>query len=147
MVPVSSGRVDVQVLLDRLGSSDVRLRKDASDALVALGAEAVGPVLEVLCDEESAVEWSASAWVLRQIGRPALEPLVEATVAAPTAEVARRASWAYSGLRIDALCEHLFVGSPERNGPSTPEASREPTRSGNTATSEFSQVGTFNKQN
>ncbi len=68
-----------------------------------IGAPAVGPVLDVLCDEDSAVDWSTSATVLRRIGRPALDPLIEAMAKAPTTEVARRCGWAHSGLKIDDL--------------------------------------------
>jgi HEAT repeat protein len=49
------------------------------------------------------VDWADSAMVLRRIGRPALEPLVEAMASAPTPEVARGAGWAYGGLAIDDL--------------------------------------------
>ncbi|MFD9412725.1 hypothetical protein ACFWBN_37765 [Streptomyces sp. NPDC059989] len=45
------------------------------DALVERGAEVVGPVLEVLCDEPSPVEWTVSSDVLCRIGDPALSPI------------------------------------------------------------------------
>ncbi|RKS77102.1 HEAT repeat protein [Actinomadura pelletieri DSM 43383] len=90
----------MEKLITELAGPDPR---PASDALVALGAAAVAPVLEVLCDEDSPVDWGTSAVVLRRIGLPALEPLVEAMATAPTAEVARRCGWAHCGLEIDDL--------------------------------------------
>ncbi|NVI86450.1 HEAT repeat domain-containing protein [Actinomadura sp. BRA 177] len=92
--------MEIQALIEQLAGPD---QKAASDALVEIGAPAVGPVLDVLCDEDSAVDWSTSATVLRRIGRPALDPLIEAMAKAPTTEVARRCGWAHSGLKIDDL--------------------------------------------
>jgi hypothetical protein len=92
--------VETEALIDQLAGPD---QKAAGDALAAIGAPAVRPVLAVLCDEESPVDWATSASVLRRIGRPALDPLVEAMAAAPTAEVARRCGWAHSGLEIADL--------------------------------------------
>lgn len=92
--------VEIQALIEQLAGPD---HKAASDALVEIGAPAVGSVLDVLCDEGSPVEWSTSATVLRRIGRPALDPLIEAMAAAPTAEVARRCGWAHCGLKIEDL--------------------------------------------
>ena len=65
----------IETLVKRLAGPGHRA---ASDALVALGAQAVRPVLDVLCDEDSPVDWATSATVLRRIGRPALDPLIEA---------------------------------------------------------------------
>ncbi|MGP4024015.1 HEAT repeat domain-containing protein [Actinomadura sp. 3N407] len=90
--------MEIADLLEQLAGRD---HKAASDALVAIGAPAVGPVLAVLCDEDSPVDWSTGAVVLRRIGRPALDPLIEAMAAAPTREVARRCGWAHCGLEID----------------------------------------------
>ncbi|WP_396454989.1 HEAT repeat domain-containing protein [Actinomadura sp.] len=90
----------IETLVKRLAGPGHRA---ASDALVALGARAVRPVLDVLCDEDSPVDWATSATVLRRIGRPALDPLIEAMATAPTAEVARRCGWAHSGLEIDDI--------------------------------------------
>ncbi|MBO2450648.1 hypothetical protein J4573_26330 [Actinomadura barringtoniae] len=99
--------MEIQALLDGLADSDDEQVKAASAALVELGAAAVGPVLAVLCDESSAVDWVTSAVVLRGIGTPALGPLTEAIAAAPTREVARRAGWAFSGLQVDDLTAFL----------------------------------------
>ncbi|MEU9019104.1 HEAT repeat domain-containing protein [Actinomadura sp. NPDC048394] len=93
--------MSIEELMRRLAAKETQ--RAAADELVALGEPAVRPVLDALCDEESPVEWSTSATILRRIGRPALEPLMEAMAAAPTHEVARRAGWAYSGLEIDDL--------------------------------------------
>ncbi|MFB4306772.1 HEAT repeat domain-containing protein [Actinomadura sp. GTD37] len=92
--------MEIEALIQQLAGPD---QKAASDALVEIGAPAIGPVLDVLCDEESPVDWSTSATVLRRVGRPALDPLVAAMAAAPTAEVARRCGWAHCGLKIDDL--------------------------------------------
>ncbi|MGI5325334.1 HEAT repeat domain-containing protein [Actinomadura nitritigenes] len=93
--------MSIEELTRRLAAPETE--RAAADELVALGAPAVRPVLDVLCDEESPVEWSTSATVLRRIGLPALRPLMDAMAGAPTPEVARRAGWAYSGLQIDDL--------------------------------------------
>ncbi|TDB87609.1 HEAT repeat domain-containing protein [Actinomadura sp. KC216] len=76
----------------------------------------MGPVLDVLCDEDSPVDWGTSAVVLRRIGLPALEPLVEAMVSASSSEVARRARWAHCGLEVDdvsVFVPYLRHSSPE----------------------------------
>lgn len=101
---VLSARVDVQTLTDRfIGATGRQAQWAAGQALAALGAPAVGPLVGVLCDEGSPVDWAVTGQLLRGIGRPALEPLVEAMASAPTPEVARRAGWAHCGLRIDDL--------------------------------------------
>ncbi|MEU8799585.1 HEAT repeat domain-containing protein [Spirillospora sp. NPDC048819] len=92
--------MEIADLIERLAGPG---QKAASDALAAIGAPAVEPVLAVLCDEDSPVDWGTSAMVLRRIGLPALAPLIEAMAAAPTREVARRCGWAHSGLKIDDL--------------------------------------------
>ncbi|WP_433473776.1 HEAT repeat domain-containing protein [Spirillospora sp. CA-142024] len=92
--------MEIEKLAERLAGPE---QKAAGDALVAIGGPAVRPVLDVLCDEESPVDWATSAMVLRRIGRPALDPLIEAMATAPTPEVARRCGWAHSGLEIDDL--------------------------------------------
>jgi hypothetical protein len=92
--------MDVAGLVDQLGSHVDADRKVAAQALVDAGQIAVGPVLAALCDESSAVEWSTSAVVLRRIGDDAFGPLVDALVAAPTAEVARRCGWTLNGLEV-----------------------------------------------
>lgn len=92
--------METKALIEQLAGPDP---KAAIDALVQLGAPAVRPVLDVLCDEDSPVEWSTSAIVLRRLGRPSLDPLLEAIATAPTAEVARRCGWALCGLKLDDL--------------------------------------------
>ena len=94
----------IQELIDRFVSAgDRQAQMSAGMALAALGAPAVGPLVAILCDEKSAVDSSVSGLLLREIGRPALEPLIEAIASAPTPEAARRAGWAYCGLKIDDL--------------------------------------------
>lgn len=92
--------VKISELVEQLAGGE---KKPAGDALVALGEVAVRPVLDVLCDEGSPVDWVTSAVVLRRIGLPALDPLIEAMATASSAEVARRCGWAHSGLEIDDL--------------------------------------------
>lgn len=96
--------METEALIDQLAGPD---RRAAGDALVAVGEPAVRPVLAVLCDEESPVDWAAGATVLRRIGLPALGPLVEAMAAAPTGEVSRRCGWAHCGLEIEDLAAFL----------------------------------------
>ncbi|MEO3827417.1 HEAT repeat domain-containing protein [Actinomadura sp. B10D3] len=92
--------MEIEELVEGLAGAEQR---PAVEALVAFGEAAVRPVLDVLCDEESPVDWSTSAVVLRRIGLPALDPLIEAMVTASSAEVARRCRWAHCGLEIDDL--------------------------------------------
>jgi HEAT repeat protein len=76
--------MNVQKLIERFAGSDPKKRRSAGDALVTVGEPAVGPVLALSCDEDSPVDWADSAIVLRRIGQPALEPLIEAMASAPT---------------------------------------------------------------
>lgn len=92
--------VDMAGLVEQLAAPDRDVRRSAADALVAAGPVAVGPVLEVLCDEDSPVEWGTSAMVLRRIGDAAFAPLAEVIASTPSREVARRAGWAFAGLNV-----------------------------------------------
>ncbi|MEU9358620.1 HEAT repeat domain-containing protein [Streptomyces sp. NPDC048301] len=75
--------------------------RPARDSLVEQGVAVVGAVLDVLCDEQSPVEWKVSADVLCRIGEPALLPLAHAAAAADSPEIARRAGWALGRLKVD----------------------------------------------
>ncbi|MFE4335230.1 hypothetical protein ACFRQM_39255 [Streptomyces sp. NPDC056831] len=55
--------MDMGLLTESLSGSWEHTRA-ARDALVEQGAAAVGAVLDVLCDEQSPVEWTVSADVL-----------------------------------------------------------------------------------
>ncbi|MEU7260630.1 HEAT repeat domain-containing protein [Streptomyces rimosus] len=107
--------MDKGVLATSLSGSWERTRA-ARDALVEQGAAVVGTVLEVLCDEQSPVEWTVSADVLCRIGEPALEPLARATAAADSPEVVRRAGWALGRLEVndpgayEPLLDHAHPG-------------------------------------
>ncbi|WP_437033827.1 HEAT repeat domain-containing protein [Streptomyces sp. enrichment culture] len=92
--------MDRELLLEELTGSWEETRT-ARDALVARGAEAVAPVVEVLCDERSPVDWAVPADVLCRIGEPALAPLAAAVASASSPEVARRAGWALGRLRVE----------------------------------------------
>ncbi|MER5207552.1 HEAT repeat domain-containing protein [Streptomyces sp. NPDC002825] len=92
--------MDMELLTESLtGSWD--LTRSARDALVEQGAAVVGAVLDVLCEEQSPVDWTVSADVLCRIGEPALLPLAHATAAAGSPEVARRTGWTLSRLKVD----------------------------------------------
>ncbi|MDQ0957386.1 hypothetical protein QFZ66_001264 [Streptomyces sp. B4I13] len=94
--------VDRNSLIERLTGSWEQTRT-ARDALVERGAQAVAPVLEVLCDERSPVDWVVPTDVLCRIGEPALAPLAEALARAASAdspETARRAGWALGRLKV-----------------------------------------------
>ncbi|MDN3357741.1 HEAT repeat domain-containing protein [Actinomadura sp. DC4] len=109
--------MELQTLVDGFtGAGDRQAQLAAGKELAALGAPAVAPLVAVLCDESSAVDWSVTGVLLREIGRPALEPLADAIASAPTPEAARRAGWAYVGLKIDdlsAFAAHLRHPSPQ----------------------------------
>ncbi|BCJ46829.1 hypothetical protein GCM10010168_36490 [Actinoplanes ianthinogenes] len=110
----------------------------ARAALVARGAEAVGPVLAVLCDVGSPVDWSDSGMVLREIGLPAFEPVRDALAAATEREMARRCGWTFHGLSgvepavyrealrhpspaVRRSAAYVFQGLQERAEPFLPE--------------------------
>ncbi|MEU8620120.1 HEAT repeat domain-containing protein [Streptomyces sp. NPDC048623] len=92
--------MDRELLIASLSGSWKRTRA-ARDALVAQGAEAVGPVLALLCDEESPVDRVLCADVLRRIGEPALLPLAEAATVTASPEVAREVAWTLRTLEVD----------------------------------------------
>ncbi|WP_199549326.1 HEAT repeat domain-containing protein [Streptomyces sp. N35] len=64
--------------------------REGRDALVARGADAVGPVLALLLDERAPVEWRLAQDVLQRIGEPALVPLVRVLEEAGSREAGRR---------------------------------------------------------
>lgn len=83
------------------------MRGAAVDALVAAGEVAVTPVLAVLCDESSPVDWVDSATVLTRLGDAAFAPLVAAQSTAHTREVARRIGWAFGHLKVADLGRYV----------------------------------------
>ncbi|MCX5015323.1 HEAT repeat domain-containing protein [Streptomyces sp. NBC_00555] len=87
-----------QVVEELTGSWEAT--RPVRDALVRRGAEVVGPVLEVLCDERSPVELTVSSDVLCRIGHHALLPLAGAIASADSPEVARRAGYALGRLQV-----------------------------------------------
>ncbi|MFD9006241.1 HEAT repeat domain-containing protein [Streptomyces sp. NPDC059582] len=95
--------MDRRLLTESLTGSWEHTRS-ARDALVeqgmARGTAVIEPVLDVLCDEQSPVDWTVSADVLCRIGEPALLPLADAVAAAGSPEVARRAGWALGRLNV-----------------------------------------------
>ncbi|MFI7278064.1 HEAT repeat domain-containing protein [Streptomyces sp. NPDC049879] len=72
-------------------------RRDAADALAGLGAAAVPPVLRELTDEDSPVEWSTSAMLLRRLGAAAFDAVVRCLAVAGAPEVRRRLAWTLAG--------------------------------------------------
>ncbi|GAA0429012.1 hypothetical protein Aca07nite_37240 [Actinoplanes capillaceus] len=99
--------MSVDATVERLASSDRTEREAAEETLVAAGAEAVEPVLRALCDEESPIDWSTSASLLRRLGDPAFGPLIAAMAAAPTSEVARRCGWALMAVEVSTPAVYL----------------------------------------
>ncbi|GAA3370636.1 hypothetical protein GCM10020367_18040 [Streptomyces sannanensis] len=99
--------VGTQELIDRFCEADKDSKSAASEALVAAGAAVVAPLIAVLLDEDAPVEWHEPASLLREIGEPALRPLADAIAAAATDEAARRARWAFTGLRVTDLGAYI----------------------------------------
>jgi HEAT repeat protein len=93
----------LQELMERLAGKDSQTRRAALDELVQVGEEAVGPLVATLLDEGSPVDWSDAGVILRRIGWPAFQPLVDAIAAAPTAETRRRCAWAFMGFGADLV--------------------------------------------
>ncbi|MEV6293106.1 HEAT repeat domain-containing protein [Streptomyces sp. NPDC051896] len=87
-------------LLTQALSGSWEQTRSARDAPLEQGAAVVGAVLDVLCDEQSPVEWTVSADVLCRIGEPALLPLAVAAGAADSPEVERRVGWALGRLEV-----------------------------------------------
>ncbi|MEV6591077.1 hypothetical protein [Streptomyces acidicola] len=98
--------MDRELLIEELSGSWEQTRA-ARDALVERGAEVVAPVLEVLCDEDSPVDWTVSTDVLCRIGEPALAPLAEAVASADSPEVTRRAGWALGRLTVADMAVYV----------------------------------------
>ncbi|MEV4055972.1 HEAT repeat domain-containing protein [Amycolatopsis sp. NPDC049688] len=96
-------------LIEQLAAPDMAAREAAGAALVAAGAGAVEPVLAVLCDEASPVYWGDSAGVLRRIGDPAFDPVLDVIVSPGTEEVRRRARWAFGGIEVSDLTRYADV--------------------------------------
>lgn len=100
--------VRIEELIEQVAGKEQTPERDAArDALVALGAEAVGPVLAVLGDVSSPVEWYVSGHILEHIGRPAFEPVRDALAAATECEQRRRFSWAFAALKVDDPAMYL----------------------------------------
>ena len=64
---------DISSLVTDLASRDPVVREDARETLVAIGAAAVGPLVQALLDAESRVRWEA-AKALTRIRDPAASP-------------------------------------------------------------------------
>ncbi|MFB9544390.1 HEAT repeat domain-containing protein [Micromonospora sagamiensis] len=95
--------MSVTKLIARLAQADPSRRGAAVEALVEAGGAAVPPLVAVLLDEGSPVDWSAAGVVLRRIGEPAFAPLVEAIATAPDRETRRRCGWAFVGFGPDLV--------------------------------------------
>lgn len=93
--------------VDGIASPDPGVRRAALERLSSADAGAVAPLIAVLCDEQSPVDWSLPAIALRKIGDAAFDPLVEAIATAPTPEIARRAGWAFCGLEVSDVERYL----------------------------------------
>ncbi|MGR7002041.1 hypothetical protein ACU686_35200 [Yinghuangia aomiensis] len=74
--------MDPRLLVESLSGSAEHIRA-TRDALLAQG-NAVGPVLQVLRDEQSPVDWTVSADILRGTGEP--PPVADAASSASTPE-------------------------------------------------------------
>jgi hypothetical protein len=92
--------VQIDGILERLASEQKAERTTAHDLLVAMGADAVGPVLAVLCDVSSPVQWYVSGSVLRDLGEASLAPVRDALAAATDREVRRRCAWTFQYLDV-----------------------------------------------
>lgn len=98
-------------MIEQLAAPDLETRRAAGDALVAMGAGAVEPVLAVLRDETSPVYWGDSASVLRRLGDPAFEPVLATILSSDTDEVRRRASWVFSAMEVSDLASYADVSA------------------------------------
>ncbi|MFB9930347.1 HEAT repeat domain-containing protein [Amycolatopsis halotolerans] len=96
-------------LIEQLAAPEMEARQAAGAALVAAGAAAVGPVLAVLCNEASPVYWGDPANVLRRIGDPAFDPVLDVILSTGTEEVRRRARWTFGGIEVSDLTRYAEV--------------------------------------
>jgi HEAT repeats len=99
--------VQIDDILGRLAGEQTADRRAAHDLLVTMGAEAVGPVLAVLCDVTSPVPWHVSADVLRDLGEVSFGPVRDALAAATDREVRRRCAWTFHHLEVADLAVYL----------------------------------------
>jgi len=93
----------VDDLISQLSGQGNEARKEAFQRLPQIGEPAVAPLVATLLDEQSPVDWSDAGVILRKIGRPAFQPLVDAIVIAPTPETRRRCAWAFMGFGADLI--------------------------------------------
>lgn len=96
----------IEDLLGQLADRKAEGHQAAMRSLIDAGAEAVGPLIAALLDEESPIDWSDAGFVLRKIGRPAFAPLAEAIASAPTAETRRRCGWTFVGFGADLVHDY-----------------------------------------
>ena len=92
--------MDLPKRIGELTSPDKSVQVAARQALVAAGAAAVDLLMSHLRDEASPLRWSEPAWILRQIGDPAFNALVETIASGASSEVRRRAAWTLNGLKV-----------------------------------------------
>jgi HEAT repeat protein len=91
------------MLLEQLGSESIEQRKGAREALAAMGVAAMPALLAALVEEPSTADRGDLASLLRKVGEPALQPLIDILASAPSKEVARWASYAMTGLELSDL--------------------------------------------
>jgi hypothetical protein len=99
--------VDTSTVVEMLGDGDAGRRRVAADALVAMGAEAVGPLVAAPCVKGCSPVGQAGVAVLHRIGEPAFWPLVAALATADDWSVERILGEALWGLRVpdrDCAC-------------------------------------------
>ena len=93
--------LSIRDALLQLQDSDRHQRKQAVDSLVALGGdEVVQLMLAQVCDEAAEIQWPGPISVLEGLGDRAFAGLVAVLAGDAGREVARRASLAFSDLRV-----------------------------------------------
>lgn len=101
-----------------LSAQEIEKRHEAEERLVAMGEDAVLPLIEVLSDGDDGTRWYASR-ALARIGAPAIRPLILTMVVEQDRQFRRYAAAALGSMgetAVESLIEALSSEDPEFRG-------------------------------
>lgn len=87
-------------LLDNLASADRETREAAINAATT---DALGALMEALCDENSPIDWSNTARAVQRLGDPAFDVVLAALREPVSDDVKRRLRWTFGSIRVSDL--------------------------------------------
>jgi HEAT repeat protein len=101
-----------------LSAQDLNTRHEAEESLMAIGEDAVLPLIEVLINGDDGARWYAGR-VLARIGAPAIRPLLLTMVVEQDRQFRRYAAAALGSMgktAVEPLIEALSSDDPELRG-------------------------------